>query len=108
MLAAAGRMGWGESQIQELRQELAFFAALVQRSSNPPRVRAGSSNARARASSDRETIPSFGKTRYRCAPTVRSTGTRLDLVSREKIALTVFHHDGEQWGKLRRAPEAYE
>src|SRR5216110_1780762 len=64
-------MGWGESQIQELRQELAFFAALVQRSSNPPRVRAGSSDARARASSDRETTPSFGKTRYRCAPTVR-------------------------------------
>jgi len=36
-LAAAGGMGWSESQIQELRQEVAFFAALVQRSSNPPR-----------------------------------------------------------------------
>jgi hypothetical protein len=32
----------------------------------------------------------------------------LDLVSGEKVVLTVFHHDGEQWRKLRRAPEAYE
>lgn len=37
-----------------------------------------------------------------------STRKLLDLVSREKVALTVFHHDGEQWKKLRRAPEAYE
>ncbi len=37
-----------------------------------------------------------------------STRKLLDLVSREKVALTVFHHDGEQWRKLRRAPEAYE
>jgi len=37
VLAAAGSMGWSESQIQELRQEVAFFAALVQRSPNPPR-----------------------------------------------------------------------
>ena len=37
-----------------------------------------------------------------------STRKLLDLVSREKVVLTVFHHDGEQWRKLRRAPEAYE
>ena len=37
-----------------------------------------------------------------------STRKLLDLVSREKVALTVFHHDGEQWRKLRRAPAAYE
>ena len=37
-----------------------------------------------------------------------STRKLLDLVSCEKVALTVFHHDSEQWRKLRRAPEAYE
>jgi len=36
-LAAAGSMRWSESQIQELREEVAFFAALAQRSPNPPR-----------------------------------------------------------------------
>jgi hypothetical protein len=37
VLASAGSMGWSESQIQELRQEVDFFAALVRGSPNPPR-----------------------------------------------------------------------
>jgi N-acyl homoserine lactone hydrolase len=36
-----------------------------------------------------------------------STRKLLDLASREKVAFTVFHHDGEQWKKLRRAPDVY-
>ena len=37
-----------------------------------------------------------------------STRKLLDLVSREQVTLTVFHHDGSQWKKLRRAPEFYD
>jgi N-acyl homoserine lactone hydrolase len=37
-----------------------------------------------------------------------STRKLLDLASREKVALTVFHHDGNQWRTLLRAPEFYE
>lgn len=37
VLATAGSMGWSEGQIQQLRQEVDFFAALVRRSPNPPR-----------------------------------------------------------------------
>jgi N-acyl homoserine lactone hydrolase len=37
-----------------------------------------------------------------------STRKLLDLVANDGVALTVFHHDGEQWKKLRRAPEFYE
>lgn len=36
-----------------------------------------------------------------------STRKLLELVSREKVALTVFHHDGGQWKTLRRAPDFY-
>jgi N-acyl homoserine lactone hydrolase len=37
-----------------------------------------------------------------------STRKLLDIVSREKVAFTVFHHDGGQWKNLRRAPKFYE
>ncbi len=36
-----------------------------------------------------------------------STRKLLDLVEREKVALTVFGHDGQQWKGLKRAPEWY-
>ena len=36
-----------------------------------------------------------------------STQKLLDLVASAKVALTVFHHDGEQWRRLRRAPQWY-
>jgi N-acyl homoserine lactone hydrolase len=36
-----------------------------------------------------------------------STRKLLDLVEREKVALVVFGHDGQQWKTLRRAPEYY-
>jgi hypothetical protein len=29
-------------------------------------------------------------------------------VDREKVALTVFGHDGEQWKTLRKSPEFYD
>ena len=49
-------MGWSESQVQELQEEVDFFAALVRRSPDPPRppdhvlqhVRALLANAAAR------------------------------------------------------------
>src|SRR5437667_10931297 len=45
---------------------------------------------------------------YEAAGRLRaSTHKWLDLVSREMVALTVFHHDGGQWRKLRCAPDAY-
>ena len=37
-----------------------------------------------------------------------STQKLLDLVARERVALTVFGHDGAQWRVLRKAPEFYE
>jgi N-acyl homoserine lactone hydrolase len=37
-----------------------------------------------------------------------STKKLLEAVERESVKLVVFGHDGEQWGKLRRAPEFYE
>ena len=37
-----------------------------------------------------------------------STRKLLDLVEREKIGLVVFHHDGRQWERLKRAPDCYE
>jgi N-acyl homoserine lactone hydrolase len=40
-------------------------------------------------------------------PLRASTKKLLDLVAREKVSLTVFHHDGAQWRNLKRAPEAY-
>lgn len=36
-----------------------------------------------------------------------STARLLDLVDREGVALTIFHHDGAQWAALRTAPEWY-
>ncbi len=36
-----------------------------------------------------------------------STRKLLELVEREDVKLVVFGHDGEQWEKLRRAPEFY-
>jgi N-acyl homoserine lactone hydrolase len=39
---------------------------------------------------------------------IASTRKLLDLVAAEKVALTVFHHDGAQWQRLRRAPEPYD
>lgn len=36
-----------------------------------------------------------------------STGKLLDLVEREHVALTIFHHDGAQWARLKKAPEWY-
>jgi N-acyl homoserine lactone hydrolase len=38
----------------------------------------------------------------------RSTQKLLDVVRREKVALTVFGHDGLQWRTLRKAPQCYE
>jgi len=37
-----------------------------------------------------------------------STRKLLELVDRERVALVVFGHDGEQWKTLRKAPEYYE
>jgi N-acyl homoserine lactone hydrolase len=37
-----------------------------------------------------------------------STRKLLDLVEREQVKLVVFHHDGEQWQKLKKAPDFYE
>ncbi|HEX5441848.1 MAG TPA: N-acyl homoserine lactonase family protein, partial [Ktedonobacterales bacterium] len=37
-----------------------------------------------------------------------STRKLLDLVERERVALVVFGHDGQQWEALRKAPEYYE
>lgn len=37
-----------------------------------------------------------------------STRKLLDLVERERVALVVFGHDGEQWQTLKRAPAYYE
>lgn len=37
-----------------------------------------------------------------------STRKLLDLVERERIALVVFGHDGQQWQMLKRAPAYYE
>jgi N-acyl homoserine lactone hydrolase len=37
-----------------------------------------------------------------------STRKLLNLASSEKVAFTVFHHDGRQWKTLRQAPEFYE
>lgn len=36
-----------------------------------------------------------------------STVKLLDLVEREKVALTVHHHDGSQWATLKLAPKFY-
>lgn len=36
-----------------------------------------------------------------------STRKLLDLVQREKVALVVFGHDGEQWQTLKKAPDYY-
>ena len=36
-----------------------------------------------------------------------STQKLLDLAARERVALTVFGHDGEQWQTLTKAPAAY-
>jgi hypothetical protein len=45
-------------------------------------VSAGSNLTRAWGSSDREAIPSFGYTRYRCAPTVRCDRNKRSAISR--------------------------
>lgn len=37
-----------------------------------------------------------------------STRKLLDLVEREKVVLTVFGHDGEQWRTLKKSPAYYE
>lgn len=37
-----------------------------------------------------------------------STQKLLDLVARERVALVVFGHDGQQWQTLKKAPEYYE
>jgi N-acyl homoserine lactone hydrolase len=37
-----------------------------------------------------------------------STRKLLDLVARERVALVVFGHDGQQWQTLRKAPAYYE
>jgi len=37
-----------------------------------------------------------------------STIKLLDLVEREKVALVVFGHDGQQWKILKRAPDYYD
>jgi N-acyl homoserine lactone hydrolase len=37
-----------------------------------------------------------------------STRKLLDLVEHEHIDLVVFHHDGQQWETLKKAPEYYE
>ena len=36
-----------------------------------------------------------------------STQKLLDLVKSEDVQLVVFHHDGEQWASLKKAPEYY-
>jgi N-acyl homoserine lactone hydrolase len=36
-----------------------------------------------------------------------STRKLIDLVGRENVRLVVFHHDGRQWQKLKKAPEYY-
>jgi N-acyl homoserine lactone hydrolase len=40
--------------------------------------------------------------------TVASTRKLIDIAEREKVALTVFGHDGEQWKGLRKCAEFYE
>ena len=40
-------------------------------------------------------------------PLRASTQKLLDIVEREHVALTVFHHDGVQWQTLKKAPEYY-
>jgi N-acyl homoserine lactone hydrolase len=37
-----------------------------------------------------------------------STRRLLDLVERERVAVVVFGHDGEQWRTLKKAPEFYD
>ena len=37
-----------------------------------------------------------------------STRKLLDLAEREHVALVVFHHDGQQWRTLKKAPAYYE
>ncbi len=37
-----------------------------------------------------------------------STRKLLDLVERERVALVVFGHDGQQWQTLKRAPDYYD
>jgi N-acyl homoserine lactone hydrolase len=37
-----------------------------------------------------------------------STQKLLDLVERERVALVIFGHDGQQWQALKKAPEYYE
>jgi len=37
-----------------------------------------------------------------------STQKLLDIVNRQNVRLAVFHHDGEQWAALKKAPEYYE
>jgi N-acyl homoserine lactone hydrolase len=37
-----------------------------------------------------------------------STRKLLDLVERERVALVVFGHDGQQWQTLKRTPDYYE
>lgn len=36
-----------------------------------------------------------------------STQKLLDVVKQESVQLVVFHHDGEQWASLKKAPEYY-
>ena len=36
-----------------------------------------------------------------------STRKLLDVVEREHVTLVVFHHDGEQWRTLKKAPDYY-
>ena len=36
-----------------------------------------------------------------------STRKLLDLVEREHVALVIFGHDGEQWQRLKKAPDYY-
>src|SRR5579871_4101627 len=37
-----------------------------------------------------------------------STRKLLDLVERERVALVIFGHDGQQWRTLRKAPAYYD
>lgn len=37
-----------------------------------------------------------------------STRKLLDLVERERVALVIFGHDGQQWQTLKKAPAFYE
>ena len=37
-----------------------------------------------------------------------STRKLLDVVKRENVQLVIFHHDGEQWKSLKKAPEYYD